>query len=206
MNTFCFKQPISNILVSNFSQLALAISLSDVKAHLRITFNQEDAYITNLIKTATQRFEGITGIDLITKEYKTFLDNFPLYYNHFGNYEPIKIKRSKLQSIVSIKYYLNEVLTTFASSNYYFTESNNYSEIFLYETKEYPDEIDNRANAVVINFTSGFGTSEANIPFDYKQAIMEYIAFLYKNRGDACCNNMGIASQFFTGYQKEIFI
>lgn len=200
MNTFCFNQPIKNILVSNFSQLALAISLNDVKSHLRIDFSQEDAYITNLIKTATQRFENITGIDLITKQYKTFLDNFPCINT------PIKIKRTKLQSIASIQYYLNGVLTTFASSNYYFTETNHYSEIYLYDEKEYPEEIDNRADAVVINFTSGFGASEANVPFDYKQAIMEYIAFLYKNRGDACCNNMNTASQYFVGYQKEIFI
>ena len=115
--SFQFSQPINYILVSDFSQLALAVSLNDVKTHLRIDFSQEDIYLTNLIRTATQRFENITSRDLITKEYKTFLDNFP-YCN-----QPIKIKRSKLQSIVSIQYYLDKTLTTFDSSNYYFNET-----------------------------------------------------------------------------------
>jgi len=197
---FQFSQPTKYILVSNFSQLALGISLSDVKAHLRIDFAQEDAYLTNLIKTAIERFENITTIDLITKTYKTFLDNFPV------DNTPIKIKRTKLQSIISIQYYLNGVLTNFDASNYYINETNQYSHIFLKEDKEYPTTIDNRADAVIINFTSGFGASDANVPFTYKQGLMEYVAFLYKNRGDACCNDMGIANGFFNINQIEPFI
>ncbi|MEY2868977.1 MAG: hypothetical protein RIR01_1453 [Bacteroidota bacterium] len=197
---FYFSQPIKYRLVTNLSQLPLAISLNDIKAHLRIDFTQEDGYLTNLIKTAIERFENITTIDLITKTYKTYLDTFPCIHT------PIKIKRSKLQSIISIQYYLNNVLTTFDSSNYYFDDSNQYSHIFLKEDKEYPTTIDNMADAVIINFTSGFGSTDASVPFTYKQALLEYIAFLYKNRGDSCCNNMGIAMSFFNANQIEPFV
>lgn len=197
---FTFKQPISNILVSDFNSLALAVSLNDIKQHLRIDFSQDDAYLTNIIKTATKRFEDITGLDLITKQYKTFLDKFPICS------EPIKIKRAKLQSIISIQYYLNNVLTTFDSSNYYFNESNFYSSIYLFDGKYYPQTIDKRANCVIINFTSGFGANDTLMPISHKQAIMEYVAFMYKNRGDSCCNDMNIAHGFFDSNIIECFI
>ena len=191
MNNFYFQQPISSILVSDFSQLALALSLSDVKTHLRVDFNEDDVYLTNLIKTVTLRFEKITNKDLITKTYKTFLDLFPI------SSIPITIPRSKVQSIISIQYYLNNVLTTFDSSNYYFDESNNLSNIYLYENKYFPESIDYRKNCITINYTSGFGSTASSIPFDIKQMLMEYIAYLYKNRGDSSCDNMNIPLGYF---------
>lgn len=191
MNNFYFQQPISNILVSDFSQLPLALDLADVKAHLRVDFDDDNLYITNLIKTTILRFEKITGKDLITKTYKTFLDAFPI-----SNF-PITIKRSKIQSIISIQYYLNNTLTTFDSSNYYFDESNGLSSIYLYENKYFPESFDYRKNCIIINYTSGFGSTNGSIPFDIKQMLMEYIAFLYKNRGDSCCDNMNIPLNYF---------
>lgn len=169
----------------------MPLVLQDVKNHLRVDFTEDDTYITNLIKTATLRFEKITGRDLITKTYKSFIDIFPVYNI------PIFLPRSKIQSIVSIQYFLNDVATTYTASNYYFTESNNLSGIYLKEDKQYPTEIDYKKNCIVINYTSGFGATNTSVPFDIKQMLYEYIAFLYKNRGDTCCNDMNIAINSF---------
>lgn len=38
--------------------------LQDVKNHLRITWNEEDAHITSLIERAKAYFESVTGVDL----------------------------------------------------------------------------------------------------------------------------------------------
>lgn len=188
-NRFEFRQPIESILVSSTQEMPLV--LQDVKNHLRVDFTEDDTYITNLIKTATLRFEKITGRDLITKTYKSFIDIFPVYNI------PIFLPRSKIQSIVSIQYFLNDVATTYTASNYYFTESNNLSGIYLKEDKQYPTEIDYKKNCIVINYTSGFGATNTSVPFDIKQMLYEYIAFLYKNRGDTCCNDMNIAINSF---------
>lgn len=189
VNSFEFRQPIESILVSSTQELPLV--LQDVKNHLRVDFAEDDAYITNLIKTAALRFEKITGRDLITKTYKSFIDIFPVYNI------PIILPRSKIQSIISIQYFLNDVATTYTASNYYFTESNNLSAIYLKEDKQYPTEIDYKKNCIVINYTSGFGATNTSVPFDIKQMLYEYIAFLYKNRGDTCCNDMNIAINSF---------
>lgn len=189
VNRFVFRQPIESILVSSTQELPLV--LQDVKNHLRVDFAEDDSYITNLIKTSALRFEKITGRDLITKTYKSFIDIFPVYNI------PIILPRSKIQSVVSIQYFFNDVLTTYTANNYYFTESNNLSEIYLKEDKEYPSEIDYKKNCIVINYTSGFGATNTSVPFDIKQMLYEYIAFLYKNRGDACCNDMSIAMNSF---------
>lgn len=189
VNRFEFRQPIESIFVSSTQELPLV--LQDVKNHLRVDFAEDDAYITNLIKTAALRFEKITGRDLITKTYKSFIDIFPVYNI------PIILPRSKIQSVISIQYFLNDVATTYTASNYYFTESNNLSAIYLKEDKQYPTEIDYKKNCIVINYTSGFGATNTSVPFDIKQMLYEYIAFLYKNRGDTCCNDMNIAINSF---------
>lgn len=189
VNRFEFRQPIESILVSSTQELPLV--LQDVKNHLRVDFAEDDTYITNLIKTAALRFEKITGRDLITKTYKSFIDIFPVYNI------PIILPRSKIQSVISIQYFLNDVATTYTASNYYFTESNNLSAIYLKEDKQYPTEIDYKKNCIVINYTSGFGATNTSVPFDIKQMLYEYIAFLYKNRGDTCCNDMNIAINSF---------
>lgn len=189
MRSFAFKQPIETILTSSTQELA--ITLADVKAHLRIDWVEDDTYITNLIKTVSTRFEKITGRDLIIKTYKTFIDQFPTYNI------PIILPRCKVQSIVSIQYYKSDVLTTVSANDYYFTESNGASEIYLKDGLSYPSEIDVKKNCITINFTSGFGANNTFVPMDIKQMLMEYIAFLYKNRGDACCNNLSIAGGYF---------
>jgi uncharacterized phiE125 gp8 family phage protein len=46
--------------------------------------------------------------------------------------------------------------------------------------------IDLRAiNAVAIAFTAGYGDAGDDVPAGYRQAILELIAFLYENRGEA---------------------
>lgn len=53
------------------------ITLSEAKAHLRVTDTVEDALISNLIKAAREEVEQATGLALITQEWRLYLDSWP---------------------------------------------------------------------------------------------------------------------------------
>jgi hypothetical protein len=212
-NWLPFQQPINYILVTGAGS-TLPVSLFDVKIWLKVpsTITADDTLITALIKSATATFEKITGRDLINKTYKTYLDSFPCvdglnYYTGISFLVPkyndngIVLRKSKLQSITSIQYYLDGVLTTWDSSNYYITDLPDYSAIYLVADAKFPTNIDIRKQSIVINFVAGYGVNDTYIPEDAKQALLQFITYLYENRGD-CANSrdmqagMDLFSQF----------
>jgi len=213
-NWLPFQQPLNYILVTGAGS-TLPVSLSDVKTWLKVpsTITADDNLITAVIKSGAATFEKITGRDLINKTYKTYLDSFPCvdglnYYTGVSSLAPkyndngIILKKSKLQSITSIQYYLNGVLTTWSSTNYYITDLPDYSAIYLVADKEFPSDIDIRKQAVVINFVAGYGSSDANVPEDAKQALLQFITYLYENRGDcASSKDMQAAMDLFSQFK-----
>lgn len=208
-----FRQPLDYQLITPAS--GLAVSLANVKAWLKIpsTLTADDALLTYLIKAATGYFEKITGRDLLTKTYRTYLDSFPVvdglyYYSGVSPLLPqyqdngIILRRSPLGSITSIKYYLDGVLVTWDSLNYYTTVSTDYSEIYLVDNANFPTDVDIRRQAIEILFTAGFGADDTYIPFDIQQAVMRFISYLYDNRGDcADTAKQNAAVEYFTPFK-----
>lgn len=173
------------------------ITLAEVKTALRIDGTDYDSILTPLIKTARQIGEKITGRDFVNKTWKLYMDDFPS-----SDSEGIKIEKSMLQSISSIKYYINDVLTTYSSSNYYKTYDTNYSWIYLVDGQSYP-VIDDRKQAVEIIFVSGYGASASDVPQAIKQALISMVVALYENAGDCAESSDGQIAQFkylFSGY------
>ena len=207
-----FSQPINYTLVTAAAELPIA--LADVKLWLKIpsTLTADDSLITAVIKASGGYFEKITGRDLINKTYKTYLDKFPCrddisYYSGVSPLLPalkdngIKLRKSKLQSITSIEYYIDSVLTTWASANYYITDLPDYSSIYLIENGIFP-VVDYRKQAVKITFVAGYGADATFVPEDVKQALLQMISYLYENRGD-CANSddMNAATQLFSQFK-----
>ncbi|MFU0824060.1 head-tail connector protein [Clostridium sp.] len=54
------------------------VTLEEVKGHLRVEHNDEDAYITSLIKVATEYCENFTGRVIKQKTVEVILDTFPV--------------------------------------------------------------------------------------------------------------------------------
>lgn len=212
-NALPYRPPIDYSLVTGTS--TLAVSLTNVKEWLKIpsSLTVDNNLITALILAATGYFEKITGRDLIIKTYKTYLDDFPCidglnYYTGISSLAPqyhdngIVLRKSKLQSITSIQYYKNGVLTTWDSSNYYITDLSDYSAIYLVAGKEFPTDVDIRKQAIIITFVAGYGSSDASVPEDVKQALLQFIAYLYENRGDcASSKDMMAAMDLFSQFK-----
>lgn len=159
------------------------VSLDEVKAQARLdpSDTSEDTYLTSLINTATTFAEGYTGRDLINKTYIAYLDRFP-----YSQCQGLELRRSKLQSITTLQYYVNGVLTTWSSSNYYITNSADYSAIYLVSTSSWPSDCDVRKQAVKITFVAGYGADATFVPAEFKQGLLQHITAMYQARGDAC--------------------
>jgi len=196
------------------------LTLTEIRATLKLpALVIEDDLLTRLEATAVRYFENITGRDLINKTYKAYLDCFPCVNSdkYFTGYyltprvvdNGILINRSKLQSITSIQYYLDNVLTLWPSANYYFTDEEDYSSIYLTKDSIFPITVDSRKQAIEIIFVSGYGVDATFVPQDIKQALMQYIAYLYENRGDCIdAQDGGIptsAATLFANYRIYTF-
>lgn len=175
------------------------VSLEEVKINSRIDDDSCDAQLLSLIDVATEFGEKITGRDFINKTYKSFLNCFPA-----DSCRSIEIRRTKLQSIVSIKYYLNGILTTFDASKYYITENTDFSRIHLKEG-EFWATADRRLQSVVITFIAGYGEDACDVPATIKRAILSHVELLKSESGD-CDNANGVNKQAIELYSPFVII
>ena len=53
------------------------VTLADMKAHLRVTHDSEDAMIASLIKAAREELEQAAGLALISQGWRLYLDCWP---------------------------------------------------------------------------------------------------------------------------------
>jgi uncharacterized phiE125 gp8 family phage protein len=171
-----------------------AVDLTDVKSYLKIDYTTDDALLQLLIKTATLLIEKYTRRELLNKTFNLYLDFFPYSQNYgytfegINNENTILVKRSKLQSITSIKYYYNSSLETLDSSLYSFTQDNDYSRIYLINNNSWVST-DTRKQAINIEFVAGYGATNSSIPQVLKDALKIIIAYMYANRGDCVIVN-----------------
>lgn len=159
------------------------ITLTEVKTALRIDGTDYDSILTPYITTARQMAEAITGRDFVNKTWKLYLDKFPR-----SSCSGIEIKKSKLQSISSIKYYIDNELTTLSSSSFYKTEDSEYSSIYLISTEYWPI-IDDRKQAIEITLVSGYGADASYVPQGIKTALISMVTWLFENAGDCTEDN-----------------
>lgn len=179
----CYKFS-SYIVVSEVSPPPIDSSI--LYDHLKVD-NPPDAgevaYINILLLSAIRFAELYMKRDIIERTYKAFSDT--LYWDK--GYE---VRRTPINSITSLKYLKNDVLTPIDSAYYFKTQSSSF--IKIYPTYTWPTDIDCRAQAVELEFTSGY-TSSADVPAIYLTAIYAHVANMYQNRGDcskASCSEL----------------
>lgn len=128
----------------------LPLSLTKVKDFLKVTSITQDDLISTMINSVVDYAEKFTGIEFITKQFRTFRD---------AMYFPIKLRKSKLVQIDSIKYLdKDKVLQTFADTNYYSDFNSFYSNIYLEDDANTSGiQLASRFDNVQIDFWAGFG-------------------------------------------------
>lgn len=153
---------------------ALAITLAEAKAHLRVTDTTEDLLISAMILAASETAEQITGRAIMPQTWELALDAFPAEF---------ALTRVPALSVVSLKY-LNEAgaLTTLDPSAYTLNSVNDFGFAYVepaYST-EWPATRDT-TNAVTLRFTAGYADATV-VPESIKAWIKLTVSTMYENR------------------------
>lgn len=153
------------------------VSLTEAKAHLRITDSNSDTLITSLIAAARQHCEAITNRALASVTYELIMDSFP---------EKIVLPMSPVESVTSIKYKDSDgIETTLASTEYILYNSEPAVVIPDYGIS-FPSFTPYPTGAIKIRFVAGYKTTSTDasllIPEAIKQAILLIIGHFYENR------------------------
>lgn len=151
------------------AQAAWAVSVADLKTHLRVTSSEDNDYITALGKAAQALVEAYTSRKFNAITYKMYLDEWPTV---------IYLPFAPIASVTHVKYY-SDSTTLVTWSDY---ETDLVGEPCRIRPKDgysYPTH-HNMLNAIEVQFVTG-GT----VPQEAIEAIKLIVGDMYDNRIDA---------------------
>jgi uncharacterized phiE125 gp8 family phage protein len=153
------------------------LTLAETKLHLRVDADTEDTLITSLIKAATQTLDGRDGWlgrALITQTWLMRLPGFPT--------AGIRLPFPPLQTVESVKYYdAGGTLQTVAAATYQVVKGETRGRIVLADAAVWPTTV-TREDAVVIEFTAGYGANETDVPEPIRAALKLLVGHWYDAR------------------------
>lgn len=152
----------------------LAVSLADVKAHLRVDTTDEDTLITAYIAAAAELAEQATGRALMPQTWELTLDAFP---------EAFEITRVPAASITSLKYWdATGTQQTMGTGLYTLDNSDDFGNAYVVPVYAgmWPVNRD-QINAVALRYLAGYATAAA-VPDSIKAWIKLQVGAMYENR------------------------
>lgn len=161
------------------------VTASDVRAQLRLDDETQDDMINVLIKAARQAVEVKTKRTLIKTVYQLYYEKFPSYEadkNQFQVYPyQMELLRFPIISVDSIKYYDTDgTLTTLSATEYTSDLVSVPARVTPAYGKSWPSTRD-MVNAVVIEYSAGYGTTAASVPEALRQAIIMLVCDLFEH-------------------------
>jgi uncharacterized phiE125 gp8 family phage protein len=154
------------------------VTLADAKAHLKVDVTDDDALITRLISAARARAEWHTGRGFITQSWRLWRDCWP-------ECGVIEIPLPPLQSVTSVTTYALDDSATVLDPAAYQTDAASSPARLTLKANVLPPINTRAMNAIAIEFTAGYSDDASDVPAPIVEAILEIIAFLYENRGEA---------------------
>lgn len=156
------------------------VSLVEMKAHLRVTFSEDDTQIGYLINAAHKYVEQYLGRALITQSILAKADGWPVQARSSG-FE-IVLPRPPLQTITSITYVdVNGTTQTLSTSLYTTDIVSEPGRIVSTYNATWPTTR-SIANAVSIIYVCGYGSTYTSVPEPIRQAIKMLVADWFRNR------------------------
>lgn len=152
---------------------AEALTLADVKAHLRGDGSDEDALLSSLIKTAREHLERQTGLCLMRQTLRLYLDAWP-------RDGVIQIAKGPVQAIEKILVFDDSGDPFDATATDTLLDGQaRPARLWLRQ----PPAPGQPLNGIEIDFTAGFGESGADVPDTLKRAMLVHIAHMFAFRG-----------------------
>lgn len=186
------------------------IALQALKDFLRIDTTVDDALLGTILIAAERKLEQETELKFVTQTWNIWYDHFPygemrkeqwwdglkdtaiteLYDRSKGE---IVLPFGPLQSVTSVKYYLDDdTEQTFSSGSYVVDTISDRGRIALRIGSVWPPSVLRTLNAVNIEGVFGLGlgfnhdslNAPSQIPSEIQEAVKHMCAYMYEHRGD----------------------
>ena len=149
------------------------VTLTEAKAHLRVTHGDDDTYIGTLIKTARGCVEAQTGLGLVAQGWSVFRDDWP-------DNGMIELPLAPVLDIADIKVHGDD--DTFAiidPAHYCEDKVSRPARIILRGSRSWvrPGRV---ASGIEILLTIGF----VAVPEPLREAVLQLVGHWYATRGD----------------------
>jgi uncharacterized phiE125 gp8 family phage protein len=149
------------------------VSLAEARAHLRVPHNDDDAYISTLIKTARQSIEAQTGLGLVSQGWSVFLDDWP-------EQGAIELPLAPVLDVIDIKVHGDDDSFAIIDPAHYYSDNiSRPARIILRGSRNWaaPGRV---ANGIEILLTIGF----VIVPEPLREAVLQLVGHWHERRGD----------------------
>lgn len=147
------------------------VSLTAVKAFLRVDGSDEDTLITSLAKAAREKGEELSRRAFITQTWDMTFDCWPYDFRQ-------RVYRPPLQSITSVKYLdRSNVEHTFTN---YVVDARSEPGVIIFNSL--PSDTLQLSGAITVRFVAGYGAAGSNVPERINNLILALTAWWYESR------------------------
>jgi uncharacterized phiE125 gp8 family phage protein len=151
---------------------ALAVSMAEAKESLRIEVDNDslDASIIRWVKGITAAAEHATGRAFIHQQWRETLDTFPFLQS--GSAGPIELAHAPTATVERVRFMdVDGVWQTLHPQDYIVDVISEPGYIVPASDKAWPETKD-QINAVMIDYTAGYGPTDADVPETVKLYIL----------------------------------
>ena len=152
------------------------LTLAETKAHLRLDGDDEDALVLSLMATARDHLERATGLCLIERTMRLYLESWP-----DGPF--MTIAHGPVQAIGAVRVFdgAGEAVAV-PLAGYRLDGDALPARLSLPVRPAAP-------NGIEVDFTAGFGASGVDVPDALKRAMLTHVALMFAFRGAVSAEN-----------------
>ncbi|MBD8893498.1 head-tail connector protein [Roseibium litorale] len=149
------------------------VTLTEMKAHLRLTGTVEDAFLEQLIASARAQVEQETRRALITQSWRLYLDGWPLG-------RVVQLPVAPVQGISQILVFDEDgVPHALSEGDWRLDKSTSPARIRVKPGAGLPSSA---VMSIEIDFTAGYGTAASDVPADLRQSVRLLAAHWFEYR------------------------
>jgi len=151
------------------------VTLAKIKQHLRLDHDEDDEYLIDLLDAATLHVEAATGLYLVNRTVRQYVDTIPVSRS-------VLLEASPASSIKEVRGFDSDGNpNAFLAANYRLDTRFETPAVVFNANINYQ----NFYNGIEIDFVAGFGDTGIDVPSNIIRAILVLIAHWYEFRGTA---------------------
>lgn len=168
------------------------LTLAETKAHLRVETDADDTLIAGLIRAVREHLEQQTGLALLARTFRLYLDNWP-------SSRVIQIGRGPVQTIEAVTLYDAVGMPQEIDTSGFVLDGQARPARLVLPQQPVPGQV---INGIEIDFSAGFGATGTDVPDTLKRAMLLHAALLYEFRGAVSTNDQPAAVP--AGYDRLV--